>query len=175
MQSQRDGKRGVVVPVQNTAEASVVEGIDVIPVGSLAEAVGFYTGQLQIEPTPFSWHDAVRVLGGMRIDFSDVNSQESTTSSSANLKRLAGQGPPEIIVTPVRAFWRVWESATACVVRQCRRPRRFGDAWDRPRGREGRTPFAFGDIHLNRGGFLSRGLESTEAEIPAPKRVSRRR
>src|SRR5690606_37259605 len=55
LQCQRDGRRGLVVPVGNTREASVVDGIEVIPVGSLAEAVGFYSGQLDIEPNPFRW------------------------------------------------------------------------------------------------------------------------
>jgi predicted ATPase with chaperone activity len=35
---------GLIVPEQNAAEAAVVEGIAVYPVGSLAEAVGFLAG-----------------------------------------------------------------------------------------------------------------------------------
>jgi len=34
------------VPTANAAEAAVVEGLNVYPVGSLAEAVGFLTGQV---------------------------------------------------------------------------------------------------------------------------------
>lgn len=98
LQCQRDGKRGLVVPVQNAREASVVEGIEVIPVGSLAEAVGFYTGQLPIEPTPFNWGDAVAEFGRHRIDFSDVKGQESAkravTVAAAGRHHLLMIGSP---------------------------------------------------------------------------------
>jgi len=77
LQCQRDGRRGLVVPVANAREASVVEGVDVIPVGSLTEAVGFYTGQLEIEPTPFNWRDAVREYGKYPVDYSDVKTKAS--------------------------------------------------------------------------------------------------
>src|SRR4051812_20705663 len=36
---------GLLVPTANAAEAAVVEGIAVYPIGSLAEAVGFLSGQ----------------------------------------------------------------------------------------------------------------------------------
>ena len=44
--------RGLLVPSVSGAEAAVVEGIEVIPVSSLAQAVGFLTGQIDIEPVP---------------------------------------------------------------------------------------------------------------------------
>ena len=50
-------------------EAAVVDGIDVIPVTSLTEAVGFYTGQLDIPPQAFSWTDAVAEFGRYGVNF----------------------------------------------------------------------------------------------------------
>ena len=50
--AQQEGLRGLVVPSASAAEAAVVEDIEVIPVASLSEAVGFFTGELEIEPTP---------------------------------------------------------------------------------------------------------------------------
>ena len=50
--TQQQGLRGSVVPTTSAAEAAVVEGIEVIPVSSLSEAVGFFSGELAIEPTP---------------------------------------------------------------------------------------------------------------------------
>src|SRR3990172_1957181 len=75
--AKEQGKRGLVVPIDNAHEAAVVEGIDIISVGSLAEAVGFYTGQLDPSPVRFSWQDAVRDFGHYAINFSDVKGQES--------------------------------------------------------------------------------------------------
>jgi magnesium chelatase family protein len=39
--ARQDGRRGLLVPAANAEEAALVEGIDVIAVGSLREAVGF--------------------------------------------------------------------------------------------------------------------------------------
>ncbi len=76
LQARHDGRRGLVVPVANAQEAAVVEGIEVIPVGSLTEAVGFFAGALDIEPVPFSWDQAVRDYGSYPVDYSDVKGQE---------------------------------------------------------------------------------------------------
>src|SRR5262249_27347293 len=43
------GIRGVIVPRENANEAAVVDGLEVIAVSSLTEAVGFLTEQLPIE------------------------------------------------------------------------------------------------------------------------------
>jgi magnesium chelatase family protein len=47
-------KRGFVVPRQNAYEASVVEGLDVIPVDSLAQAAAFFASEIEIDSTPSS-------------------------------------------------------------------------------------------------------------------------
>ena len=71
------GKRGLLVPVANAHEAAVVEGVDIFAVGSLAEAVGFYSGQLDTTPVDFSWDDIVEEHGQYPIDFFDVKGQET--------------------------------------------------------------------------------------------------
>ncbi|MCA8997293.1 MAG: YifB family Mg chelatase-like AAA ATPase [Planctomycetaceae bacterium] len=76
LQARHDGRQGLVVPVANAREAAVVEGIDIIPVGSLTEAVGFFSGMLDIDPVPFSWDQAVKDYGKYHIDYSDVKGQE---------------------------------------------------------------------------------------------------
>ena len=76
LQARNDGRRGLIVPAANAKEAAVVEGIDIIPVGTLAEAVGFFSGMLDIDPVPFSWEEAVREFGQYAIDYSDVKGQE---------------------------------------------------------------------------------------------------
>ena len=51
-------------------------GIDVIAAGVLAEAVGFVTGQLPLEPVAFSWEAARDDYGQYEIDYADVKGQE---------------------------------------------------------------------------------------------------
>ncbi|MCA9030602.1 MAG: ATP-binding protein, partial [Planctomycetaceae bacterium] len=76
LQARQDGRRGIVVPVENGREAAVVEGLEVIAVGSLAEAVGHFSGMVDIHPVAFSWSDATQEYGGYLVDFSDVKGQE---------------------------------------------------------------------------------------------------
>ena len=49
LQAISEGRDGLLVPTANAAEAAVVEGLDVYPVGSLTEAVGFLTRQVERE------------------------------------------------------------------------------------------------------------------------------
>lgn len=71
------GLQGIVVPVQNGNEAAVVEGIEVIAVGSLSEAVGFFTEQLPVSPLEFSWEQAIEQFGRCDVDYADVKGQEN--------------------------------------------------------------------------------------------------
>lgn len=76
LQARRDGRQGLLVPVENAKEAAVVDGIDIIPVGSLAEAVGFFSGALTLDPLSFSWSQAIQEHGNYPVDYSDVKGQE---------------------------------------------------------------------------------------------------
>jgi magnesium chelatase family protein len=71
-----EGRQGLLVPSGNAAEAAVVEGISVYPVGSLSEAVGFLSGQLDLEPTALDLQEVFQKLAHNEDDFSDVKGQE---------------------------------------------------------------------------------------------------
>jgi magnesium chelatase family protein len=71
-----EGRDGLLVSAANAAEAAVVEGVAIYPVGSLAEAVGFLSGQLDIEPTSIELDEVFRSLSHTEDDFSDVKGQD---------------------------------------------------------------------------------------------------
>ena len=60
--AEQDGLRGLLVPTASAAEAAVVEGVEVIPVASLAQAVAFLTGEIEIEPQPSRLDELFRTL-----------------------------------------------------------------------------------------------------------------
>jgi len=71
------GLRGVVVPRENAPEAAVVEGIEVIAVGSLTEVLGIFTGA--ISPSFFPAVDVASLLTTSKaeVDFADVKGQDA--------------------------------------------------------------------------------------------------
>ncbi|MDA1013255.1 MAG: YifB family Mg chelatase-like AAA ATPase [Planctomycetota bacterium] len=93
-----NGMRGILVPMANAHEAAVVEGIEVIAVDSLTEAVGFLSEDLPIAPMVFSWENAVEELGRYPVDFVDVKGQESAkravTVAAAGSHHLLMIGSP---------------------------------------------------------------------------------
>lgn len=77
MEMKRVGLRAVIVPFDNVQEASVVEGIDVIPVKVLQEAVQYLNGERTIEPCRTDIADLVSGACDTYDDFADVKGQDS--------------------------------------------------------------------------------------------------
>ena len=75
LEMKRIGKRAVVVPEGNADEASVVPGIDVIPVRALQEAVQYLNGERIIEPRQADLADLIGGEDGFGDDFADVKGQ----------------------------------------------------------------------------------------------------
>jgi magnesium chelatase family protein len=94
---QRD-LRGLVVPAESAAEAAVVEEIEVIAVSSLAQAVGFFAGQIEIEPTPARLNEWFDQFARYEVDFADVRGQEmakrALTIAAAGAHNILMLGPP---------------------------------------------------------------------------------
>ncbi|PIQ99055.1 MAG: hypothetical protein COV66_14305 [Nitrospinae bacterium CG11_big_fil_rev_8_21_14_0_20_45_15] len=95
----RDRKiSSLLLPLENVAEASVVEGINIYPIATLPEALDFLNGDLEI--APYRSIDPLNTLQGNQyeIDLSDVKGQhqvkralEITASGGHNILLI---GPP---------------------------------------------------------------------------------
>ncbi|MCC7087329.1 MAG: YifB family Mg chelatase-like AAA ATPase [Pirellulales bacterium] len=90
--------RGIVVPAESAAEAAVVEQIEVIPVASLAQAVAFFAGEIDIDPTPPRLDEWFQHYATYEVDFGDVRGQEmakrAMTIAAAGSHNLLMIGPP---------------------------------------------------------------------------------
>lgn len=98
MAARDQGYRGLLVPTQNAGEAAVVTDIDVIAVSSLSEAVGFFTGMVDIDPHPSQLQELFAEFSRYDLDYSDVRGQEvakrALMIAAAGAHNLLMLGPP---------------------------------------------------------------------------------
>ena len=71
------GYRGVIVPSDNAAEASVVPGVEAIGAATLSEVVGFFTGAIEPRPHPPLDIEGALATAAAPVDFADVRGQEA--------------------------------------------------------------------------------------------------
>ena len=74
--AREEGARGFFVPLANTAEAAVVEGLAVYGLESLGQAVSFFSGRETLEAVQTSEGLDERAAGMNPMDFADVKGQE---------------------------------------------------------------------------------------------------
>jgi magnesium chelatase family protein len=98
LKARAEGRRALLVPSANASEAAVVEGLDVYPVGSLAEAVGLLSGMLDAEPTAIDVDAVFHQFAHYEEDFSDVKGQEAAKRAlliaASGAHNLLMIGPP---------------------------------------------------------------------------------
>jgi magnesium chelatase family protein len=75
LQARADGRKAIIVPLANVAEAAIVAGLDVYGVRTLREAFSFLTREIELEPAACRAEEIFAHLGEDEVDFSEVKGQ----------------------------------------------------------------------------------------------------
>lgn len=88
----------IYVPKENAGEASVVEGIEVIPIDNLYSLVGHLTGEIDIEAHPKTKVDSLIKMNEYGLDMSHIKGQEHAKRAleiaAAGGHNVLFNGPP---------------------------------------------------------------------------------
>lgn len=97
--AKREGFSGIILPIENVAEASVVKGISVYGASHISEVIDFLAGRNILEQESSNIDEIfAHQAGSYGIDFSDVKGQESVkralTIAAAGNHNIILIGPP---------------------------------------------------------------------------------
>src|SRR5215467_12980123 len=75
LRAREEGRVGIFVAPENAAEAAVVDGLQVIPIQNLREAISFLEGDLEISPTQVDVTEIFNQHRDEELDFAEVKGQ----------------------------------------------------------------------------------------------------